>query len=246
METNKVTPTGIKYIEDFIDVSKPTIIYLSGAGQRGTDLNMLKRVPFYTKFYQENKGKYNFFIPQQTTASWSWVYPIRANGESYGVEFIRHIIKTYGLTIKPVLTGHSMGSPWAIAPLMIGELSGIAVVSGSGDYHKVLALKATNLPAIAYHGTADNTSPNDFIAGKKAAVSWYQIKPENWHELVGVGHGADTYAYASNSGLKEWIDGLFTIVVEPPPPVKDMIKSIYTYPNDSIYFEFESGKIVKV
>lgn len=209
----KVTPSGVKYIESFIDTSKITIIYLSGAGQRGTNLDMLESTAFYTKFYQANKGAYNFFIPQQTTNSYSWIYPFRPNGEAYAVEFIRHIMKTYSIKKKPVITGHSMGSPWAIAPLMLNELSGICVVSGSGDYKQVIELGKTKIPIIAYHGTYDNATPNTYTNGLKA-VSWYEgasgIKVD-WHPLVGVGHGADVYAYAANSGFKEWIDKLFPV-----------------------------------
>jgi predicted esterase len=248
VEDNKVSPSGVKYIENFIDTSLVTVIYFHGAGQRGTDLNKLKSVAFYTKFYTTNKGRYNFFIPQQTTASWSWIYPIRPDGTPYGVEFIRWVYKQYGINPKKtILTGHSMGSPWVIAQVMPNELGGIAVVSGSGEYKGCVALGVSGMPVIAWHGESDKTDPNTFAAGYKACITWYQNTGRGtpiWKPLPGVGHGADVYAYANGQGLKEWIDELFPVTVPPTPVALDTV--VFSYgKGDSIYFKLKSGKLIK-
>jgi len=244
MITSKSTPSKINFLEDFVDNSKPTIIYFHGAGERTAtnninDLNKLKSLAFFTKFYTDNKGRYNFFMPQQTTGSFSWVYPIR-NNVSYGVEFIKWVIETYNLD-KIILTGHSMGSPWTTAEIIPELMLGIAVVSGSGNYQGCVRLGQLKLPVIAWHGESDTTTPNDFISGKKACVTWFQNTGGGspiWNPLPGVGHGADSHAYSSTGGFKEFVDSL-TVATPQPLPLVDLI--VKFDPNDSTIKYFDSN-----
>lgn len=244
----KKSESGVEYIEDFKSKDLPTIIYFSGYGQFGTDINMLKRVSFYTKFYQNNKAFYNFIIPQHPKTSYSWIWPFRPDGTAYGVEFIRWIQKTYSLDPKRVLlTGHSAGSPYGTAELMPNELGAIAAVSTSSTYQGAVMLAKIGMPLIAFHGTGDTTEPNTFAAGYRACITWYQITgggSPTWVAYPGVGHGADVYAYDSNSGLKEWIDNVFTTIVTPPIIPLDTV--VFSYiKGDTLFHIGQSGKIIK-
>lgn len=221
MEVIKKSDSGVQYIESFISKDLPTIIYFSGYGQFGTDINALKKVAFYTKFYQANKDFYNFFIPQHPKTSYSWIWPKRPDGTGYGVEFIRWIQKTYGIDPKKtILTGHSAGSPYGTAELMPNELGAIAAVSTSATYKGAIMLGQIKMPLIHWHGMNDTTVPNTFDAGYKACIEWYQKLGGGspvWIPIPNCGHGADVYAYAGNT-LKDWIDNLFPPVVIPPKP----------------------------
>lgn len=205
------TPSGIHYLEDFKGNQLPTLVYLSGAGERNNygDFSAMKRTAFYTKFYATFKDQFNFFFPLQTKYSWSWIWPF-TNGVAYSVGFIRYIKQLHGID-KIVPCSHSMGSVWSTAPLMPGELSGAVISAGSGDYKQILELADTDLPVLAFHGRQDYRE-NSFVAGEKA-MNWYKGAggPVEWHPIEG-GHGIDQVVYSPNSGVKEWIDKLFPIV----------------------------------
>jgi hypothetical protein len=241
----KKSISGRPYLVDFKGDQLPTIIYLCGSGEIGS-LSKIKNVAFYTSFYNAFKNDFNFFIPMQYAGLSGWENMI--NGYTSGGQFTREMIAEYNLT-KVVVTGHSAGATWETLAFLQDQIQGFAPVAGRGlSYQLVVNAGRKNIPVNAWHGEKDTAWPNTYTAGKQACLSWFRDAGNGkpiWNSLPGVGHGSDKIAYATNSGLREWILGLF-IAVEPPlPEPKDLIDSIYTDSSDSITFIFKSGKILK-
>src|SRR5688572_19707086 len=72
----KYSSYGLPYLESYIGEDKPIVIFLHGSGQSGngtlSTLDKIKQVAFYTKFYQENKTKFNIFMPQYLSSTSGW------------------------------------------------------------------------------------------------------------------------------------------------------------------------------
>jgi len=208
----EVSASGRKYIKDFKDTSKVTIIYLHGSGQLGTDLNLIKQTPFYKLFYAAYGADYNFFMPQQTKAFSGWENT--TFGHPSGAYFVREMIAQYGIT-KIIVTGHSAGAAWKTATNLQTLIGGFAPVAGrSLDFTATKLMGTNQIPVNAWHGDKDTAAPNNYTAGKQA-VSWYKQGGGTnilFNVLVGVGHGSDSYAYKPTSGLKGWIDMIYPVV----------------------------------
>lgn len=109
-QTARQVPSGRWYWENFIDSTRITIVYLHGSGQMGgtqSDLNKIKQVAFYTKFYAANADEYNIFMPQQYTGFSGWENIV--GGVTSGADFVRFIKSHYHVD-KVVVTGHSAGA----------------------------------------------------------------------------------------------------------------------------------------
>lgn len=175
----------------------PLIIFLHGAGERGSDLNKVK-LHGPPKLVEQG-SEFDFIIvsPQCPGNAW-WPYlSVQVNA------LIDDILEHYRVDKNRVyLTGLSMGGygTWAIAGTNPERFAAIAPICGGGD--RFLAHNLKNVPVWAFHGAQDPVVPlqrsQEMVdavnrAGGNAKLTVY---PE-------AGHDAWTQTY-SNDELYEW------------------------------------------
>lgn len=213
--SNAVSLSGRKYLSDFKSDSLPTVVYLHGSGQRGTDLEKIKQTPFYKLWYAVFKDDFNFFFPLQSATFAGWENSI--GGYPSGAHFVREMITLHTLT-KVIVTGHSAGGTGETLAFLQSQIRGFAPCSGRAlSYSRIKQCGALDIPVLIHHGTLDTAKPNMYSAG---------VQMKNWLiegggepefvSLTGVGHGSDSYAYKPTSRLKAWIDEIFEDEVVPP------------------------------
>jgi len=175
----------------------PVLIFLHGMGERGSNLNDVKKhgIP-----YELEKGRKLEFIvvsPQCPENSW-W------NDQSKEVKLLLDTIlsKYKADSTRVYLTGLSMGGygTWDIAMKYPSEFAAIAPVCGGGLAFLGYLLK--DIPVWAFHGDSDKVVPfteskkmiNEINKnGGKAELTVYK----------GVGHNSWTQTY-SNPELYKW------------------------------------------
>lgn len=132
----------------------PLILFLHGAGERGDDLELVKRhgIPKVV----EKMENFPFIVvsPQCPSDSW-WTVELEA---------LKALLDevTYRYEVDPdriYLTGLSMGGfgTWAMAIKYPDLFAAIAPICGGGDPNKVCAIK--HVPVWVSHGAKDNVVP---------------------------------------------------------------------------------------
>jgi len=145
------------YLPDGYEESKaeyPMIMFLHGAGERGSDISLLKNNGIPGRISKEGK-EFPFIIvsPQCPKDDW-WGGPLNIpalNG------LVDEIAETYRVDKKRIyLTGLSMGGfgTWEMAVNYPKKFAAIAPVCGGGNPKKVKAIK--DLPIWVFHGAKDN------------------------------------------------------------------------------------------
>ena len=196
---------GFKYLlylpKDYLTQKKqfPLILFLHGSGERGDDIEAVKRngLPKIV----EGKDDFPFIVvsPQcPYNENWSEGWTVE------GLNFLLdRVIENYRVdTNRIYLTGLSMGGfgTWTLSEEYPQRFAAIAPVSGGGDEDKVCNLR--NVPVWAFHGADDNVVP---IANEKLMVNVlkecggdvkYTIYPNT-------GHDAWTETY-NNTELYDW------------------------------------------
>jgi predicted peptidase len=174
----------------------PLVVHLHGAGERGQDLGIVRRVGVPKQIEQGIKFDFIAISPQCPANSY-W------NPELV-VGLIEHISRSFSIDRDRVyLTGFSMGGygTWRTACYKPELFAAIAPLAGGGDVEQ--AKQLANLPVWAFHGSADQTVP--FDASKKMVDA---VKKSGGHVeftvLQGQGHGIDEAVY-SNPKLYEWM-----------------------------------------
>ncbi len=162
---------------------------LHGAGERGEDLEKVRRAGLPRLVETDNRRQWGFvLLSPQCPRDSSW------NPESL-VQLIEHV--SSHLSIDPdriYLTGYSMGGfgTWATACHDPDRFAAIAPVSGGGDVQQAERLK--DLPIWAFHGDKDNVVP---IEPDRAMVDAVQKCGGNVKFTVypGAGHGICDMTY---------------------------------------------------
>lgn len=179
------------------DKKWPLVVFLHGAGERGGDLEVLKKHG-PPKLVQEGR-KFPFILaaPQCPTDQWWPDEPV--------LELIDHLQAS--LHVDPnriILTGLSMGGygTWAFAARAPERFAAIVPICGGGTPY--LMRRLTKLPIWVFHGGKDpvvalEESDRLVNALKKNGAQNVQftIYPE-------AGHDSWTQAYATDS-LYEWM-----------------------------------------
>ena len=201
----RVVHTEEKWVFPFIEYSPekitgklPLVIQLHGAGERGTDINLVDFHGFSKHFA---KG-YNYdciTVMPQCPSDTFWVARIESI-----VRFIEQICESYDIDEDRIsLTGISMGGygTWFTAMARPDIFSCIAPVCGGGMPWCAPVLK---MPVRAFHGTADKTvlphNTEDMVAKLEALG-----RPIDYVKLEGVGHNAQDYTY--DDELMRWLIG---------------------------------------
>lgn len=205
-------PATIKPGEEY-----SVILFLHGAGERGTD-NRLQLLYLPEQMAKaENREKFPCFLiaPQcRADKKWSEVdwtleksnLPEKPSDQLLAaMGMLDDVLKEYPADPQRVyLTGLSMGGYgcWDAAMRWPERFAALAPVCGGGD--ETLADRLASLPVWAAHGDADNVVP---VARSRNMIA--AIKKAGGHpiytELKGVGHNSWTPAYADPNGLVPWL-----------------------------------------
>lgn len=186
---------AVHYPDNYEDL--PLLVYLHGAGERGTEISHLYRHGVAKLLDEGMEIPAVVLIPQcPTWCVWNNVVD-RVKG------IIDEVAAEYN--IKPdriCITGSSMGG---FGTFMMGKtynnfFSAIAPVAGGGMSWRGGNLRTT--PVLAYHGTADTCVPPIYSELMVDAVKSYNGNAE-YIPLEGFGHndGID-YAYRSTDLLE--------------------------------------------
>lgn len=195
----------------------PVILFLHGAGERGTEnrLQLLYLPELMAK--PENRKKFPcFLIAPQCRPEKQWVnvpwtetkstLPEKPSDQlQAAMGMLDDVLEKYPIDRSRVyLTGLSMGGYgcWDAAARWPERFSALAPICGGGD--EATAPRFAKLPVWAVHGDADTVVPvvrsRKMVAALKAAGG-----SPVYVELKGVGHNSWTPAYNDAEGLLPWL-----------------------------------------
>lgn len=176
----------------------PVIIYLHGIGERGTDLNMVKRSGLALRAVREADFPYIVISPQcKPDITW----------DVAGLNILyTDILKQYNIDPSRVyLTGLSMGGfgAWDWAMRFPAKFAAVVPICGAGTPSKACSLK--DVPIWAFHNADDYTvgvaGSRDMVNALKACGSTVVKYTEN---ATG-GHDSWTKAY-NDPALFSWLN----------------------------------------
>lgn len=177
----------------------PLIFFLHGSGERGTDVNLVKRHGPPKIVEAEDsplKGRFVVVSPQCP--------PKQRWDPAELQQLLDDVVNHYRIDRDRIyLTGLSMGGfgTWAWAEQRPSQFAAIAPMCGGGDVAKADALKS--LPIWCFHGELDKTVPiardQEMIDAVKAAGD----KDVKFTTYPDAGHDCWTRSYA-NPELYDW------------------------------------------
>jgi len=129
----------------------PLVIFLHGSGERGTDLNLVKRNG-PPKLAENQSFPAIMVSPQCPEGVWWDVFVLN--------KFLDQLISMYPVdTTRIYLTGLSMGGygTWEWATRYPERFAAIVPVCGSGNPHR--AERLVKIPIWAFHGAMDDVVP---------------------------------------------------------------------------------------
>ena len=192
----------------------PLVLFLHGAGQRGSDNSLqLESLPTWLAS-GENRRRYPCFVlAPQCPDDMTWSDLLRNDSRLFAdmtpsleavVDLLNAVIKHNPVDPARVyLTGLSMGGygSWELAERMPERFAAVAPICGGGDETKAdrLALPHLGLARRCRHGGACGALAAD-DRGHRAAGG----KPK-YTELPGVGHDSWTPAYHGPDNLLAWL-----------------------------------------
>lgn len=200
--------TGKKY---------PVVLFLHGAGERGTDNK--KQLQYFPDWIStdEMRAKFPcFVIAPQCRNGKQWVnVPWGAKKSTPQGEISEQLAAAVGilqevLAKQPVdrkrvyLTGLSMGGygTWDLALRHPDWFAAVAPVCGGGDER--LAERLKDVPLWAWHGDKDGAVPVERTQQMIAAIKAAGGSPK-FTELPGVGHNSWNQAYHGPDNLIPWM-----------------------------------------
>ncbi len=176
----------------------PLVVFLHGAGDRGEDLERVRRAGLPRVIEQDRRRHWGFLLLSPQCPKESNWDPERV------VELVEHVSSDFSVDRDRVyLTGYSMGGygTWATACHDPDRFSAIVPLSGAGDVQQAERLK--KLPIWAFHGEKDNVVPID---GDRAMVDAVRKAGGDVTFTVyrGAGHGICDMTYG-NDRIYEWL-----------------------------------------
>jgi predicted peptidase len=200
----KIEP-GVKY---------PVILYLHGAGERGSDnLKQLSYLPEQMCSIPWRNTHPCFLIAPQCRDGMSWakkITEVELNEQStdmlkMAVGILDEIEREFPIDEKRVyLTGLSMGGygTWELAMRQPKRFAAVVPICGGGDTRLASAL--VGVPIWAFHGDVDNRVPVEKSREMIAAIKAAGGNPK-YTELKDVGHDSWTPAYSDPDGVIKWM-----------------------------------------
>jgi len=135
----------------------PLILFLHGAGERGDDIELVKKHGIPKIVEKQDDFPFIALSPQCPKSSW-WTVELEALNA-----LLDEIVATYAVdTDRIYLTGLSMGGygAWHLATAYPERFAALAPICGGGDPEKACVLK--NVPVRVFHGAKDETvSPEE-------------------------------------------------------------------------------------
>lgn len=172
--------------EEKSDYPLPLLIYIHGAGSRGTELSQMSRVGPLGEIDKGRKIPALVVAPQCHKDTWFDLFAVLE-------EFIEHFIKTENIDKSRVyICGISMGAycAWQMAMSHPEWFAALVPVCGGGRRWKAGRLK--NLPIWAFHGECDDViSPKESVkmvnavnrCGGNAKITIYpNTKHNSWEQ----------------------------------------------------------------
>lgn len=159
LETEIVKPVSLSYLlflpEDYDGESKwPLMLFLHGAGERGEDLEMLKK---------HGPPK---IVEQQTDFPFVVISPQCPKEQRWQADellaLVEDIVARYAIDEDRIyVTGLSMGGygTWALAGDHSERFAAIAPICGGGSRHSARSIAQAKLPVWVFHGAKDTTVP---------------------------------------------------------------------------------------
>ncbi len=178
----------------------PLVVFLHGAGERGTDINDIKCLGI-PKYLEEGLPVRAIILaPQLFSRDIIWVTVIHEL-----MELIR-LIRDAEESVDPrnvCLNGVSMGgyATWELAMSYTSEFAAIVPVCGGGTPWR--AWRLAQLPIRTYHGDADDTVPLSETINMVDAVRQAGGSPE-CILLHSVGHDCWDWVY-EHTDLLQWL-----------------------------------------
>lgn len=129
----------------------PAILFLHGAGSRGTNVSVIKNNPFCKKMSEKEKKPFMIFCPQCYADSWFSIF-------EQLLDFTRFVQTHKNVDEKRIyLMGPSMGGygTWQLAMSAPDVFAAAIPICGGGMYWNAARLK--NIPIWAFHGEDDPT-----------------------------------------------------------------------------------------
>lgn len=180
----------------------PCILFLHGAGERGTDNEAQVRVGI-GKAIRDREETFGFVtvLPQCAPEPRWWT---SKSEKAYAMACLARTEKEYRIDPKRVyLTGLSMGGfgTWALAEDHPQRWAAIVPICGKGDPGKVEAF--AHIPCWCFHGAEDGTVPPKHSREMVQALKEAGARPR-YTEYPGVGHNSWDRAYGSDE-LYAWL-----------------------------------------
>lgn len=179
------------------DQKWPLILFLHGKGERGDDLELVKKHGIARIVDEQPDFPFIAVSPQCPGESW-WTEETTALKA-----LLDFILATYPVDADRIyLTGLSMGGygAWALGSEYPELFAAVAPICGGGDTEKVCALK--NTPVWVFHGDDDEVVPFSESAKMVAALSACKGKV-TFTIYKDVTHDSWTQTYA-NPELYDW------------------------------------------
>lgn len=188
----------IRYPQGYRETDRyPAVLFLHGAGGRGTDLELLKTNPYFQITDKAEDFPFLTFAPQCHTDTWFDCFETL-------IRFAEAIAARPDVdSTRVYVMGVSMGgfATWQIAMSRPDLFAAIVPICGGGMYWNAGRLK--NMPIWAFHGKLDDTV---YVEESEKMVAWTRryggdpkltIYPENGHNAW-----SDTYG---NSQVFQWL-----------------------------------------
>jgi predicted peptidase len=200
--TKKVSLKYLLYLPkgygDTQDQAWPLLLFLHGAGERGDDLNLVKKHGPPKLIEQGREFPFLVVSPQCPLNSW-WPEQVDAL-----IALLDEVQSKYAVDADRVyLTGLSMGGfgTWTLISRHPERFAAAAPICGGGD--RYLARRLKDVPVWAFHGAKDPVVPlqatTDMVEALKRAGGDVQLTvyPEAQHDSW-----TETY---NNPRLYEWL-----------------------------------------
>ena len=136
----------------------PTIVFLHGIGERGSDLNLLRRNGFPRNLEGDQQFPFIFIMPQ-CPSSTEWYYT-NADNVTAMRTFLDDLIIRFSIdTNRIYITGLSMGGigSWYFAITLPTRFAALVPVAFRGDGWSPCPAK--DIPVWAFHGVLDGVIP---------------------------------------------------------------------------------------
>ncbi len=179
-------------------VKWPLIVFLHGSGERGEDLEQVRRVGLPRVVEHDESRRWGFVLVSPQCPKDSYWEPRQV------VELLEHVSSRLSVDQDRIyLTGYSMGGygTWAAACYDPDRFAAIVPVCGGGNVEQAERLK--RLPIWAFHGDKDNVVPFEKDQAMVDAVK-KSGGDVTFTVYRGAGHGISDMTYG-NDRVYDWL-----------------------------------------